>query len=82
MTWKDAVRKAIPNATDSDGVFTLEDLWEEEGGNMIRDTGTKGRTPKNTIERTLQELRDLGEITFLDNDGTYRITGKFHPIFR
>ena len=30
MTWKAAARKAIPNVTDSNGVFTLQDLWEKE----------------------------------------------------
>ncbi len=80
MIWKDAVRKAIPNAVDSNGYFTRQDLLDKELGNMIRDTGTKGQTPDKTMDRTLQDLRDLGEVIFLDDDGTYRISNKFHSI--
>ncbi len=39
---------------------------------MVSDVGAKGDTPGQTVSRVLQELRDAGEITFLD-DGTYRV---------
>lgn len=78
MTWKDAVRKAIPKVMDSNGVFTRQDLLDKELDNMVKDTGSRGRTPDKSMDLTLQRLAEMGEIVFLDNNGTYRITDNFH----
>lgn len=75
MKWKDAVRQAMVRlASGRPGrLFTLAELRESELGRIVRDTGSRGATPEHTLERECQELRDLGFIEFVDNDGTYRL---------
>jgi len=74
MSWKDAVRRAIKRrcrARKSD-IFTRSDLISNELEQIIADTHCKGATPDQTLSRVLQELRDAGEIKFINYDGTYR----------
>jgi len=73
MKWKDAVRRAIKRHCRSKGrnIFTRQGLIEKELGRIIADAGSTGATPDQTLSRILQELRDAGEIEFIDNDGTY-----------
>lgn len=40
---------------------------------MLEDEFPEAKTPGQTLSRVLQELRDRGELEFLDLDGTYRI---------
>jgi len=54
-------------------VFRLQDFINEELENITKDTKTQGKTPKNTVRYYLQKLRDVGDIEFLDNQGTYRL---------
>ena len=73
MDWQNAVRLAISRhcrATKSD-MFTRAGLINSQLDKIIADTGSKGATPEQTLSRVLQELRDSGEIEFIDDDGTY-----------
>ena len=76
MRWKEAVRRAIVRACVSKGstAFSFEDL-RPELGRIVVDTGSRGKTPDKTMQRELQELRNLGEITFVDNHGHYKVLG-------
>jgi putative restriction endonuclease len=75
-TWRSSVVAAINrivrgsgSATFSRGAIRLELLQ------VIPDTGTKGRTPDQTLSRVLQELRDEGQIEFVKR-GEYRAIRK------
>ena len=52
-------------------VFTRTQLLEELP-QMVAETGSTGKTPQATMDRLMQELRDLGEVLFVDDHGTYR----------
>ena len=71
--WKDAVRDAVRRVCAHNGsdCFTLQQLIERELYKIVQETESRGRTPVRTMERVLQELRDLGEVEFLER-GTYR----------
>lgn len=74
MEWQDAVRLAIGRhcrATKSD-IFTRKGLMKSQMDRIIADTGSMGATPDQTLSRILQELRDAGQIEFVEYDGTYR----------
>jgi len=73
MRWKDAVRLAIVRhcRTTKSDVFSRKALIERELAKIVSDTASKGSTPEQTLSRILQELREDGEIDFIDNDGTY-----------
>ena len=73
VTWEEAVRDAIERLCQRTGSkeFSRQQLLESELDRIIIDTGSKGRTPDLTVSRVLQELRDAGEIDFLDR-GRYR----------
>lgn len=73
MEWKDAVRLAIGRhcrATKSD-IFTRKGLIDSQLKKIIHDTVSKGKTPEQTLSKTLQQLRDADEIEFMDNHGNY-----------
>jgi hypothetical protein len=73
MEWQDAVRLAISRycrATKSH-IFTRKGLIKSQMRRIIADTGSMGATPDQTLSRILQELRDSGQIEFIDNHGTY-----------
>lgn len=79
MKWQDAVKKAllrIYKKTNNRRV-TYYQIVTLELDNIVRDTGTKGKTPEKTLSRELQSLRDKGFLTFEDNQGTYLLTDKF-----
>ena len=73
MTWKDAVLLALSRLAKrrSSRIVTRQKILEEELDQIISDTQTDGRTPGQTLNRTLQDLRDEGMLSFLDNKGTY-----------
>lgn len=73
MDWKNAVRLAIARhcrATKSD-IFSRKSLIKKELSRIVSDTLSKGATPEQTLSKILQQLRDEGEIEFLDNRGNY-----------
>lgn len=76
MKWKEAVKAALRRmlARHPSGIITLHELTERELPQIIKDTNSRGKTPAQTLQRELQELRDLGVIEFLDR-GRYRILG-------
>ena len=74
MTWKDAVINAINRSCRARrrDIFTRQDLINNELAQIVIDTCSKGATPDQTLSRILQELRELGLIELLNNNGTYR----------
>lgn len=77
MTWREAVEAAIRRyASKCDaGIFSRQDFLAKEENRIISDCGGGGQTPRQTISRVLQELRDSGVIEFVDDRGTYRLKG-------
>ncbi len=76
VKWKDAVRNAIVRVCKLQGSrqFSAYDL-RAHLDSMVRETGSRGRTPMDTVFRELQELRDLDELIFLDYEGQYEVSG-------
>ena len=77
LSWSEAVEAAVRRqaAKSGDGSFTRIALIEEELGQIIADTNSRGATPQQTLSRELQELRDKGQIEFVSDRGDYRWTG-------
>lgn len=76
MTWREAVEKAVFSyaSTVPNGVFTREDFLAAEEHNIVQDCGGEaGKTPRQTISRVLQEMRDDGVLAFVDDRGTYQL---------
>jgi DNA-binding transcriptional ArsR family regulator len=69
--WKKAVWEAVQRRA-REGVVSRADLIEYELDQIIREVGSVGKTPHQTLSRELQELRDSGVLIF-DGDGNYRI---------
>lgn len=76
MTWKDAVEAAVRRqaAKRQSGIFTRQELLDNERNRILSDCGGGGETPDQTISRVLQELRNDGVVAFLDDHGTYQLT--------
>jgi hypothetical protein len=76
VTWRDAVEAAVRRyASKCDaGVFSRQDFLAVEEERIISECGGGGETPRQTISRVLQELRDEGVIVFLDDRGNYQLT--------
>jgi hypothetical protein len=76
MTWKEAVEAAVRRhaSKTTNGVFTRQELLDNERSRILSDCGGGGVTPDQTISRVLQELRDEGTIAFLDDHGAYQLT--------
>ncbi|WP_083804184.1 HNH endonuclease [Oceanithermus profundus] len=75
MTWKEAVLKALRRLSRRHltTVLKRQTIIEEELMTIVIHTGSRGKTPEQTLNRTLQDLRDDGKIIFLDNKGTYHL---------
>lgn len=73
-TWRDSVLEAMRRrAINSvDGLVYRSALCQYELDQIAHETGSVGRTPEQTLSRTLQSLRDEGEIEFLGK-GSYRL---------
>lgn len=73
LRWKDAVRSAIHRRCNHTGsnCVTRQELIRFELPRIIQETGSRGRTPEQTLSRELQELVKLGEIERI-GDGVYR----------
>ena len=65
--------RRVCTQNDSDH-FTLQQLKKGEIHKIVQETGSSGRTPERTLERVLQELRDLDEIEFLERGSYRRVT--------
>lgn len=75
MSWREAVEAAVRRqaAAHSNGTFTRQDLLDFERSRIISDCGGSGETPDQTISRVLQEIRDDGIISFVDDQGLYQL---------
>jgi putative restriction endonuclease len=56
-------------------VFTQQELIDAELKRIVSETGSEGATPHMTLSRELQQLRDAGVLEFVDDRGTYRLSG-------
>jgi DNA-binding IclR family transcriptional regulator len=76
MTWREAVEAAVRRYASKceGGTFTRQDFLAEEERRIVSDCGGGGKTPRQTISRVLQELRDDGVVAFVDDRGAYRLT--------
>ncbi len=72
MTWKDFIRGLVLDFCNQRGnrTFTLGE-FKTARGEHIQGFSARARTPLNTTRRILQELRDEGFLSFVDNSGTY-----------
>ncbi|MGZ4961967.1 MAG: hypothetical protein ACXWIU_03375 [Limisphaerales bacterium] len=73
MTWQESVAAAIDRLVkqNANSVFTRQQLIDSELEQIIRDVGSKGATPDQTLSKVLQQLREQGELGFV-SDGVYR----------
>lgn len=71
----EVVEETVRRHVDSTGdpVFTRQELQEAELDRIISETGSEGATPRQTLSRELQQLRDAGVLEFVDDQGTYRL---------
>ena len=53
-------------------IFKRQELIKYYLSDIIKETGSKGKTPEQTLSRCLQNLRDIGYIKFIDR-GIYSI---------
>jgi hypothetical protein len=74
MTWQDNVVRAIQRLTSQTGslLFTRQKLIGSEINQIIKEAGSSGETPEQTLSRILQGLRDQGIIKF-ESSGVYRL---------
>ena len=72
--WRDSVLDAIRRRaiTSVDGLVHRDELLQHELDRIVRETGSVGQTPAQTLSRILQDLRDEREIEFV-RKGTYRL---------
>jgi putative restriction endonuclease len=68
---EEAVRRHVAKAGSSG--FTRADFLAAELDRLISETGSLGATPHKTVDRELQQLRDVGVLEFVDNRGTYKL---------
>lgn len=74
--WREVVRRELHRYREQTGADVIErqDLLEQSLP-VLEAEFPDAKTPGQTLSRILQELRDRGELEFLDLDGTYRILG-------
>lgn len=75
--WSEVVEEAVRRHVDSTGdpIFARQELVEAELNRIVRETGSEGETPHQTLSRELQQLRDAGVLEFVDDRGKYRLVG-------
>lgn len=69
--WRQAVWGAVQRRA-TNGSVTRAELIEFELDHIVREVGSKGATPHQTLSRELQDLRDTGVLIF-DGEGRYTI---------
>ncbi len=74
IIWRNSVAAAVNRIVQRTGrrTFSRDELIRHEMDRIIEETQSNGRTPRQTLSRVLQELRDDGEIEFLVCRGEYR----------
>src|SRR3989338_1655396 len=73
ISWTKSTLKACVFISGKDKRFTLNELITCRMDDIIYETGTTSKNYKAVLRRTLQELRDLGFITFVNNNGLYEL---------
>lgn len=73
--WTSAVLAAVKRQAykREDLVFTRKAMVDEELATIVQKVGSVGATPEQTLSRELQELADIGVISFVNNRGVYRL---------
>lgn len=74
-SWNLATLEGIMRCTTffNTDVITYKGIIHTQMSIIVEETQTKGKTPRNTLSRVLQVLRDIGILEFVDNKGTYRV---------
>lgn len=73
LSWRKLVRRELERYRRRTGSDIVErQALLRQGKHRFEEAYPDAQTPTQTVSRTLQELRDAGEITFTD-DGQYRI---------
>lgn len=72
-TWRESVAAAVTRVVRRSGRRTSsrQELIDRELHTIVEETRSAGRTRHQTLSRVLQELRDDGQIEFLE-PGEYR----------
>src|SRR3989442_15635685 len=78
--WIDSVSNALQRVAARRGTQTIRrsQLIAEELATIVSETGSRGRTPEQTLNRTLQSLRNKGVIRFSAR-GVYELTAALFP---
>jgi predicted restriction endonuclease len=73
LSWQAAVKLALNRYAIRHKTIQIQRLkfLEEELEQIMNDTLKRGQTPKQTVSRILQELRDEGFLFFSNNNGKY-----------
>jgi putative restriction endonuclease len=73
-TWRESVAAALMRQAGKQhtGIVTRQQLIEGELPRIVRETGSRGATPEQTLSRVLQDLRDDKQIEF-KGPGEYRL---------
>ena len=72
MSWKRAISEIILDLLDKKE-FTAEELREYDTPFLVSEF-PNSNTNNESILSTLQELRNMGAIRFVNNKGTYKLT--------
>ncbi len=81
-TWRESVIEGIRRLVNrkSSVLFTRQEILSEEIDRIAEEAGSDGETPGQTLSKILQELRDEGLLTFIDNQGNYIFLGDPIPV--
>jgi hypothetical protein len=79
MKWQDSVQQAIIRQckVNRSDVFTNEQLRNYQLDRIKLETECKGKTPHQTLNKVLQDLRNSGMVQFVDDKGRYRFLGNW-----
>ncbi len=74
ITWQQAVKSSLERYAHRNATIQIErdQFLQQELPHIILETGSKGKTPSQTLSRVLQELRDEGFLFFSKN-GLYTL---------
>ena len=73
MTWYDATLEAVKELVreNNSPFLTYKEIKEKKLSGIILKTKTAGKTPANSLSLFLQNIRDKGLLSFVDNKGLY-----------
>ena len=80
-TWKTEVLSLLVSISRAKGdYFVYSDDIKEFEEVLKKRRNSVGKTVLATSRRALQELRNIGVVTFVDNKGTYRVSGDMDAV--